>query len=113
MNKNSISTFRLAAISVFGLMLGTSPAFSQGSLTPPGPPAPMMKTLQQVEPRTDVLTLPSGSSGQYDISQPGSYYLTTNIIGISNAYLVGIVITAHNVTLDLNGFTMFGNGSLY
>src|SRR5512141_2377001 len=75
-------------------------ALSQGSLTPPGAPAPTMKTLQQVEPRTDVLTLPSGGSAQYVISAPGSYYLTTNILGIPSASKVGILIQANNVTLD-------------
>jgi hypothetical protein len=74
----------------------------------------MMKTLQQVEPRTDVLTLPSGGfNAQFAITQPGSYYLTTNIIGVSNGYVVGIIITANNVMLDLNGFSMIGNGSMY
>jgi hypothetical protein len=88
-------------------------ALSQGSLTPPGAPAPTMKTLQQVEPRTDVLTLPSNSSAQYVISAPGSYYLTTNILGIPSASKVAIRIEANNVTLDLNGFALIGNGSLW
>ena len=46
---------------------------AQGSLTPPGPPALTMKTLQQVEPRVPI------SSAPFTISQPGSYYLTTNL----------------------------------
>jgi hypothetical protein len=73
-------------------------AFGQGSLTPPGAPAPGMKTLQQIEPRTAI------SSAPFTISTAGSYYLTTNLTTtVSNA----IVIAASGVTLDLNGFTIF------
>lgn len=74
-----------------------SPA--QGALTPPGAPAPMMKTLAQVEPRTPISTLP------YTITQSGSYYLTTNLISNSG----GITITTNGVTLDLMGFELAGS----
>lgn len=40
------------------------------------------------------------------IDQPGSYYLAENAVGISGAN--GIVIAVSNVTLDLNGFSVFG-----
>src|SRR5262245_11395448 len=74
-----------------------STAFAQGSLTPPGAPAPMMKTLAQIEPRTPI------SSAPFTISQPGSYYLTRNItVSSGNA----ITIATNGVTLDLNGFTI-------
>src|ERR1700722_17008335 len=43
-------------------------AFSQGSLTPPGAPAPTMLTLSQIEPRTPISSLP------FNITRPGSYY---------------------------------------
>ncbi|MCX6890669.1 MAG: hypothetical protein WCL11_00920 [Verrucomicrobiota bacterium] len=72
-------------------------AFSQGSLTPPGAPGPTMKTLAQIEPRTPISTAP------FTISQPGSYYLTTNLtVSGTNA----ITIATNGVTLDLNGFTL-------
>jgi parallel beta-helix repeat protein len=70
-----------------------STAHAQGSLTPPGAPAPTMKSLAQVEPRTAITSLP------YTISQPGSYYVTTNLSG-------NITIAASGVTLDLMGFEL-------
>lgn len=78
-------------------------ALAQGSLTPPGAPAAMMKTLDQLEARTPISSLP------YTISASGSYYLTTNLTGGTTGD--GITITVDNVTLDLNGFTLAGNPS--
>jgi len=74
-----------------------STGFAQGSLTPPGAPAPTMKTLQQVEPRTPISSVP------LTITQPGSYYLTANVTVSSGD---AITIVANGVTLDLNGFTI-------
>ena len=74
-----------------------STARAQGSLTPPGAPAPTMKTLAQVEPRAPIAAAP------FTISQPGSYYLTTNLTVSSGD---AITIATNGVTLDLNGFTI-------
>ena len=66
-----------------------------------------MLTLSQVEPRTpvDAVHTPAGGSGaEFCITNPGSYYLTTNIIGVSAEQ--GINISANDVTLDLNGFSL-------
>src|ERR1039458_5339386 len=73
-------------------------ASAQGSLTPPGAPAPTMLTLSQIEPRTPITSVP------YTISIPGSYYLTTNITATTSN---SIVINTNGVTLDLSGFTIF------
>jgi hypothetical protein len=72
-------------------------AFAQGSLTPPGTPAPTMKSLDQIEPRTAISSVP------YTISQQGSYYVTKNLT-VSNGD--AITIDTNGVTLDLNGFTI-------
>lgn len=75
-------------------------AFAQGSLTPPGAPAQTMKSLDQVQPRTPI------AFGGFGISVPGSYYLTTNLVGFVGA--PGINIICDNVTIDLNGFILQG-----
>ncbi len=74
--------------------------FAQGSLTPPGAPGETMKTLAQIEPRTAIASLP------YTIAESGSYYLQANLSSTTN----GIVIQASNVTLDLMGFSLTGDG---
>ncbi len=100
------------------LLLATTlalPALSlaQGQLTPPpgafsgGAPTATMKTLDQLEPRTPLAAGASGvtqnSNGGFTITNRGSYYLTSDLsVTSGNA----IVITASNVTLDLNGFTL-------
>jgi hypothetical protein len=91
---------RIALVLLSSLLLHPS-SFGQGALTPPGPPGPTMKTLAQIEPRTPISSLP------FTITQPGSYYLTTNLtgsVGVTN----GITIAASGVTLDLMGFELVG-----
>jgi len=93
--KHHLPTASLALLLAFSLQ--PSALFAQGSLTPPGAPAPTMKTLAQIEPRTPISTAP------FTISLPGSYYLTTNL---SVASSTAIIIATNGVTLDLAGFTI-------
>jgi hypothetical protein len=88
-------------------VLATVMWVSAGSLTPPaGPVSPTMKNLLDVEPRTAIRN-DFISITPIVISQPGSYYLAEDIQAIHSQF--GIEITASNVTLDLNGFTVYGN----
>jgi hypothetical protein len=79
-------------------------AFGQGSLTPPGFPAPTMKSLDQIEARTPI------SSAPFLINQPGSYYLTTNMSVGAGAV---ISIATNDVVLDLNGFYVKGGSGIF
>jgi parallel beta-helix repeat protein len=88
----------LTRLFVFVILAATA-CFAQGPLTPPGSPAPTMKTLAQVEPRMPITNMP------FTISTPGSYYLTANL---TNA--TGITIATDHVTIDLCGFTLTGPG---
>jgi parallel beta-helix repeat protein len=82
------------------LVIAAASSFAQGSLVPPGAPAPMFKTLQQIEPRTPISALP------FVITAPGSYYVATNLSGAAGQH--GITITGARVTLDLMGFELRG-----
>src|SRR6266446_6706965 len=54
---------------------------------------------------------PGDATAEFVISQPGSYCLGSNVVGVSGKS--GIRIDADSVTLDLSGFAMLGvSGSL-
>jgi hypothetical protein len=112
------------------LIFCLSPAglHAQGSLTPPGAPAPTMRTLDQlatniisvsnlvmqvsnqvdqiqkslfdVEPRIPISTF------QTVITTSGSFYLTTNLVSGTNNLNDAIQVHANDVTIDLNGFSI-------
>src|SRR5438105_3223769 len=87
------------------LLLPESALFAQGLLTPPGTPAPTMKTLDQIEARTpiDAIHTAGGSGYQFIVSAAGSYYLTGNLV-TSGSNNNCIHVTSADVTIDLNGF---------
>jgi hypothetical protein len=94
------------ALVVAGVAVGGVVAL--GPLNPPsGAVTSTSKTLTEVEPR---IALPA--TGPITISQPGSYYLTGNIVlATSSALPDAVTISANAVTLDLNGFSITGGRS--
>ncbi len=96
-------------IAAIALSLLPSSSLLAGPLSPPlGPVASTHKTLSEVEPRTiiNASNTPGDADSLFRISQPGSYYLTSNIAASANKH--GIEIAASGVTLDLNGFELAG-----
>src|SRR4051794_32153349 len=98
---------QFATLFFFACCLSPFALFAQGTLTPPGPPAPTMKTLDQIQPRTPL----KNSDFPVTITGPTTnFYLTENISANLGAGVSAITVNANNVTIDLNGFTLSGNG---
>ncbi len=104
--------YRFQLVAATTAVLCPSVAATAGNLNPPpGPITPTMKTLDQVEPRVLVQSLPGSGTALHEISESGSYYLAGNLTGESGKN--GIDVQAPDVTIDLNGFVMTGGaGSL-
>jgi hypothetical protein len=96
-------TLRIAAL----ILATASIAFAGPTDPPAGPIDSTYKTIDQVEPRTPINAenTPGNFDSTYRISQPGSYYLTEDLIGEDNKH--GIEIAANNVSIDLMGFNVF------
>jgi hypothetical protein len=80
-----------------GPLLGGAVVSVAGPLSPPGGPvASTYKTLSEVEPRTAVslANTPGDADSLFKITQPGSYYLTGNIVGVAGKHGVEIAAAA-------------------
>ncbi|MDX2175126.1 MAG: hypothetical protein SF028_01520 [Candidatus Sumerlaeia bacterium] len=97
--------FRLSAVpAIFALSTLATCALA-GDLTPPGAPAPTMKPLSLVEPRTAI----TQSMIPMTISAPGSFYLAENLT--CDSAPVAITLASGQVSIDLNGFSISGLGA--
>ncbi len=112
--KNSSKVLFLAVIA---LVCSWAMFSNAGNLNPSAPPAPTMKTLDEIYTKIDtveadaripVQSLSGSGTALYTISQSGSYYLTGNINGVVDKH--GIEITSSDVTIDLNGYLLIGAG---
>jgi parallel beta-helix repeat protein len=105
----------IGGLAAGALLVGARTA-QAGPLNPPaGPVASTGKTLMEVEPRIAINSTntpgSSATSSVFRITQPGSYYLTGNVISsIVNRHV--IVVAASGVTIDLNGFLIRGLGTV-
>lgn len=87
------------------------PTLFAGPLNPPaGPITSTGKPLAEIQPRTAInaANTPGSAAAVHEITASGSYYLTADIL--VPAGLTGLRITANDVTIDLNGFRIYGFG---
>lgn len=84
-----------------------------GPLTPPpGPITSTGKTLTEVQPRIAInaSNTPGDATCKFKITQPGSYYLSGNILGDTGTHGIKIALGANggHVRIDMNGFALQG-----
>lgn len=86
----------------------TSAAFAVAG--PINPPAGPVVPTPGPEPRIAVnaANTPGDADSLFRIAAPGSYYLTGNVVGVANKH--GIELASGGIVLDLNGFSIIGNG---
>ena len=107
-NTQLITTMKPAIL----LLALTSIALGQGSLTPPGPPGPIMRTLDEIEPRIPLNqnNTPGDATCVFKINKPGSYMLTGNLTPPAGKHgiLIGLLLPGA-VEVDMKGCTMDGS----
>lgn len=104
---------RKLALSATGpFLLASAALLAFGDLNPPaGPVGATGKPLTELEPRIAIsaTNTPGDATNIYRITQSGSYYLTSNVFGASGKNC--ITVTVSGVTIDLNGFGLYGGGA--
>ena len=104
---------QIAAIFAVFTILGIALVLAQPSLTPPAGPIDETARFGVLIELNDT-TAPPDALYEHVITQPGSYYLTADVIGGPGGPLQGegggVLILVDDVTLDLNGFALRGTG---
>ena len=95
----------VAGVLALFVVVAMTGVVSGGPLDPGGPPS---ATLPQVEPRSPIPPVGWNQTFPIVISQPGSYFLTRSVTDSSSG-TDGVQVTADNVSIDLNGFTLRSN----
>jgi len=104
MNHTPIACTAMICLTIAGVAI-----LNAGPLDPPaGPITGTFRTLAEIEPRTPInsTTCPGDADSLYKVTEPGSYYLTGNLTGVSGKS--GIEIAASHVTVDLMGHVLTG-----
>jgi len=91
---------RMSTVLFVAVLAALALSTRAGELEPPGPPAPTMKSLDEVEARIPI----RAADLPLTITSSGSYFLVEGISVAGD----GITIASSDVTLDLMGFTLAG-----
>ncbi len=98
------ATHAPVAIAAAVAALTIAPAHAGPLTPPPGPPADTNTLTLEADARIPINTLPGAATTLHLITQPGSYYLTANLIATNPGNMIRVA--ADNVTIDLNDFTI-------
>jgi hypothetical protein len=104
--------FTVAVLVAAGL--ATIFSATAGSLEPPpGPVLPTGRFGLGIE--INSVNTPASTDARYSITKPGRYYLASDILLSQNPFAgpqSGIEIAAHNVTIEMNGFSLKGTSGM-
>ncbi len=107
MNRTALTCTSIASLAIIAAAAMISARVVAGPLDPPsGVVSPTYKTLSEVEPRIAInaTNTPGDASSKFIISQPGSYFLTSDLS--IEGTKAGVRVAASGVTIDLNGFNI-------
>jgi parallel beta-helix repeat protein len=104
----TLPTDRRALLAGLGGLAAGAFFASTANAGPLNPPLGPIQSTPGPEPRIPInaANTPGTATALFRITQPGSYYLTANITGVSGKH--GIEIAADGVTIDLMGFDLLG-----
>lgn len=110
--KNPLTHRTSLLLSALALLI-TGGILYAGPLDPPaGPVTSTYKTIGEIEPRVAInaANTPGDVDSLFKITQPGSYYLTGNILGVAGKHGIKIALGTGGgqVSIDMKGHTLKG-----